>query len=62
MQTMEWNVGNVRSTVGMTYLDSPSTTSATTYQVYFRSNAGGNTSFINFANILTSITVMEIKG
>ena len=32
----------VRASIHMNYLDSPSTTSATTYTVYFRSNNGGS--------------------
>jgi hypothetical protein len=43
---------------GVSYLDSPSTTSATTYQVYFRTTGG--TAYINFDNCKSSITVMEI--
>jgi hypothetical protein len=45
------------------YLDSPATTSATTYQVYFKSPTGaGNTSYLNEGSATSSITVMEIKG
>jgi hypothetical protein len=42
------------------YLDSPSTTSATTYQVYFKTDSG--TGYLNVANTLSQIIVMEIKG
>jgi len=45
----------------VSYLDSPSTTSATTYQVYFRNNGGG-TSYLNVDNAKGSITCLEIKG
>jgi len=45
----------------MSYLDSPATTSATTYQVYFKNNGGG-TAYLNFNNARCSITCMEIKG
>ena len=45
----------------MSYLDSPATTSATTYQVYFKSDGGGNTTMYNGSNKST-IIVMEIKG
>jgi len=45
----------------MNYLDSPATTSATTYTVYFLSNAGG-TSGINQYNIPSTITLLEISG
>jgi len=46
----------------MTILDSPNTTSATTYQVYFRSNNGAYTANLNTDQAKGSITVMEIKG
>jgi len=45
----------------MTILDSPNTTSATTYQVYFRCTASGN-SYLNEDNCKASITAFEIKG
>ena len=44
----------------MTYLDSPSTTSSTTYTVYFRTNTGSV--FMGETNTVTSITAMEIAG
>ena len=46
----------------MTYLDSPSTTSATTYQVYMKSNSGGNFSYLNTNSVTGTITVFEIAG
>ena len=50
---------------GISYLDSPATTSAITYQIYFRTENTG-TVYLNRnpANqtIKSSITVMEIKG
>jgi hypothetical protein len=42
------------------YLDSPSTTSSTTYQFYFKTNSG--TAYINRAGATGVITVLEIKG
>ena len=45
--------------LGCHYLDSPATTSATTYQVYMKAN--GITAYLNYASA-SSITVMEIKG
>jgi hypothetical protein len=45
----------------MSYLDSPSTTSATTYQVYFKSGGGG-TGVLNTNGSVGSITAFEIKG
>ena len=47
------------------YLDSPSTTSATTYKVQYGIDTSGGTVYFNFAlnNVTTStITLMEIKG
>jgi hypothetical protein len=60
MSFLQWNAGDVRTSIAMTYLDSPSTTSATTYQVYFRSSTG--TGYLNFNSCVTSIIVMEVKG
>jgi hypothetical protein len=52
-----------RDQLSTSYLDSPATTSATTYQVYMKSPSGpGNTAYINQGSCLSSITVMEIKG
>jgi hypothetical protein len=48
-----------RSSIGMTFLDSPNTTSATTYQVYFR-NSGGSTTNLNPNNNQSVITAFEI--
>ena len=45
-----------------TYLDSPSTTSATTYTVYARSTGGGATLMIMENNQYGTITLQEIKG
>ena len=45
---------------GMSYLDSPSTTSSTTYTVYFRTNTGSV--FMGENNLTSSITVMEIAA
>ena len=44
------------------YLDSPATTSSTTYQVYFRNESGANTVYLNEGNRRGVITAMEIKG
>ena len=46
----------------MTYLDSPSTTSATTYQVYFKTIGGGGTAYLNAGSEKCTITCLEIKG
>jgi len=50
---MDWG------TMCMSYLDSPATTSATTYQVYFK--VGSGTGYLNNGNT-ASITAFEIKG
>ena len=44
--------------IGMNYLDSPSSTSELTYQVYMKVNTG--TSYINYGAMKCSITVMEV--
>jgi len=46
--------------LAMSYLDSPSTTSSTTYTVYFRTSTGSV--FFGENNTVTSITAMEIAG
>jgi hypothetical protein len=49
------------SPLAMSYLDSPSTTSATTYQVYIRTTGPGILR-LNIQNPKSSITCLEIKG
>jgi len=44
---------------GVTFLDSPATTSATTYKTQFRAGAGGAV-YVNGAGSRSSITLMEI--
>ena len=51
--------GKFRGTFGMCYLDSPATTSSTTYTVYFKTNTVG-TIYVNDDTTTSSITVMEI--
>jgi hypothetical protein len=46
--------------LAMSYLDSPSTTSSTTYTVYFRTNTGSV--FFGENNMVTSITAIEIAS
>lgn len=46
--------------LNMEYLDSPTTTSATTYTVYFNSLAG--TAYVNSNQCLSTITLMEIAA
>jgi len=52
--------GRIQSTAGMSYLDSPNTTSSTTYQVYSKVNS--NYAYINLYGSYSTITVMEIAG
>jgi len=47
-------------TLGMVYLDSPSTTSATTYKVQFRNPIGASLVRINASSSESTITLMEI--
>ena len=61
MAGYEWNTANPRVPMAMTYLDSPATTSATTYQVYFRTITSG-TAYLNMFGCTSSITCLEIKG
>jgi len=46
----------------MEYLDSPATTSSTTYQVYFKTNSGGTTTYFGSSNPLQTMTLMEIAA
>lgn len=50
------------SGTGATHLDSPSTTSATTYKVQFRNVANSGTVYICAGNGTSTITAMEIAG
>ena len=55
-------VAYASNNIGINYLDSPNTTSAITYEVYFRITSG--TAQINVSNIggVGSITALEIAG
>jgi hypothetical protein len=44
------------------YLDSPATTSSTTYQVYFKTQSGGTTTVFGTTNVTESIILMEVAG
>ena len=46
----------------MSFLDSPATTSATTYQVYFKSGSGGVNTYINITGVTGTIVAFEIAG
>ena len=49
-------------TAGITYLDSPATTSSTAYTVYLASNVSGQQVFINAGAESSTITLMEIAA
>jgi hypothetical protein len=52
---------NQTGSTGSNYLDSPATTSATTYKVQFRRNpASGGTIYINLSDSISTITLMEV--
>ena len=52
--------GTVYPTIAMHYLDSPATTSATTYKTQFANNSGGSTVSVQVSNELSTIILMEI--
>ncbi len=54
------NTNALWTSVAMSYLDSPATTSSTAYTVYFLSGSG--TIYTNIANSVSVITLMEIAG
>ena len=62
MQVVRGNSGSVYAGATISVLDSPSTTSAITYKVQFRSTSGSSNAFWGYENGKTSITAMEIKG
>jgi hypothetical protein len=50
----------VEGTINFNYLDSPATTSSTTYTVYFKTSTG--TLYVPNNGILATITLVEISG
>ena len=48
--------------LGYNFLDSPSTTSSTTYQIYMKTDNGASPTYLNVNNSVGSITALEIKG
>jgi len=53
---------NYVGTVGTTYLDSPATTSATTYKTQFNNEGGSGTTSVQVNGATSTITLMEIAG
>jgi hypothetical protein len=52
----------VEMTAPFSILDSPATTSSTTYTLYFKRSDSAGTAYIGNANFDSVITLMEIKG
>jgi hypothetical protein len=52
----------ILTNLSMSILDSPSTTSSTTYEVRFKDSDGSGTSYLNYRGIKASITCFEIAG
>jgi len=55
-------IQNYDATVSTSYLDSPSTTSATTYKTQFKSANNTSLVAVNRGSTESTITLMEIKG
>ena len=55
-----YGANDIHSSITMIVLDSPSTTSATTYKAQFRRSGASGTAAANYDNSLGTITVMEI--
>ena len=53
---------NTSQTVSFQYLDSPATTSAVTYDVYFRSEGNAAQVSVQWSSAQSSITLMEVSG
>jgi hypothetical protein len=54
--------GHSGTSVSTCYLDSPATTSSTTYKTQFHSRNNASNCFVNFGSSVSTITLMEIKG
>jgi hypothetical protein len=57
----EDGVASVTAGIGISFLDSPATTSAITYELRFRA-VTASTAYLNYDNPKGSITLMEVKG
>ena len=53
------NISNVAAT-NLLYVDSPSTTSATTYKTQFRSSISGSTTSVNSNSNIAVVVLLEI--
>jgi hypothetical protein len=56
------SASQVTASVGLAILDSPNTTSSTTYQVYFKTDNASGTASLNKQNVFGTITAFEIAG
>ena len=56
------NAGSNRGQFAFNYLDSPATTSSTSYTIYYRSDVAGHTQTIHVNDSMSVITALEIKG
>jgi hypothetical protein len=53
---------NAHQTSVIVYLDSPNTTSATTYKTQFKNNNASKDSYVSNSSTMTSVTVLEISA
>jgi hypothetical protein len=58
----EINAGGSWFSTSANYLDSPATTSSTTYTVYFRTTNSGNATFFGGDSLTNTITLLEIAA
>ena len=56
------SAGTVRCNIGVHYLDSPSTTSSTSYTIYFKAGSGAHSQYIHVDDSMSVITAIEIAG
>jgi hypothetical protein len=56
----DFSTSGMRGTAGQNYLDSPSTTSATTYTVDFANFSGTDINYVQLSSSTGTITLMEI--
>lgn len=61
-QETNYNGSAIGMPVAIQYLDSPSTTSSTTYSVYFRNSVNNGTLYYNTDGAGATITLMEIAA
>ena len=60
--TVTGNTASSSAASSTTYLDSPATTSATTYKTQILSRGAAGTVYWNLTNCMSTITLMEIAG